>query len=137
MMNALALFLLQGDFSTAETTELDPAVGIGITVVWLAVAILMIAAMWKIFQKAGQPGWAALIPIYNLVVLLQIAKKPVWWIVLMLIPFVNIVVFIIVLISLAQNFGKGAGFAFGLMLLPPVFYPMLAWGDAQYQPTTA
>lgn len=136
MMNALALFLLQGDFSTGDSAAAD-GLGIGLTIVWLAVAILMIAAMWKIFQKAGQPGWAALIPIYNLVVLLQVAGKPVWWIVLMLIPIVNFVVFVIVLISLAQNFGKGTGFAFGLMFLPPVFYPMLAWGDAQYQPATA
>ncbi|HVS33524.1 MAG TPA: DUF5684 domain-containing protein [Thermoanaerobaculia bacterium] len=135
-MNALALFLLQGDFSTGDSAAAD-GLGIGLTIVWLAVAILMIAAMWKIFQKAGQPGWAALIPIYNLVVLLQVAGKPVWWIVLMLIPIVNFVVFVIVLISLAQNFGKGTGFAFGLMFLPPVFYPMLAWGDAQYQPATA
>src|SRR5436305_8721961 len=97
----------------------------------------MIASMWKIFTKAGKPGWAAIIPIYNLIVLLEIAGKPLWWFILMLIPFVNIVVFIMVLVSIARNFGKGAGFAIGMLLLPFIFYPMLGFGDARYAPVAA
>ena len=89
------------------------------------------------FKKAGEPGWAALIPIYNIMVLLKIAGKPMWWVILMLIPFVNIIVLIIAIVGLARNFGKGAGFALGLALLAPIFYPILAWGDAQYQPQAA
>jgi hypothetical protein len=110
------------------------AAATGMLVVWLLVVAVMIAAMWKIFVKAGEPGWAALIPIYNLVVMLKIAGKPAWWVLLMLIPFVNIVVFIIAYIAFAQAFGKGAGFAIGLLLLPFVFFPLLAWGDSRYQP---
>lgn len=108
--------------------------GIGFMVVWLLVVVLMIAGMWKVFEKAGKPGWAAIIPIYNMVVLLEIAGKPAWWVVLFLIPMVNFIVAIIAFMALAKKFGKGAGFAIGLLLLPPVFYPMLGFGDAQYNP---
>jgi len=90
-------------------------------------------SMWKIFTKAGQPGWAAIIPIYNIVVLLQVVKKPVWWILLMLIPLVNFIILILVFVELAKVFGKGAGFGVGLILLGFIFMPMLAFGDAQYQ----
>lgn len=108
------------------------ALGIGFTIVWLVLALLIVASLWKVFEKAGEPGWAALIPIYNFIVLLKIAGKPTWWFLLMLIPVVNFIVAIIVILSLAKNFGKSAGFGIGLLLLAPVFYPMLAWGDAQY-----
>jgi hypothetical protein len=93
--------------------------------------------MWKIFVKAGKPGWAAIVPIYNLIVILEIAGKPIWWFILLLIPFVNIIVLIMVLISFARNFGKGVGFAIGMLILPFIFYPMLAFGDATYQPVAA
>ncbi len=102
-------------------------------VVWLAIFVLTIAGMWKIFIKAGKPGWACLIPIYNLIVLLEIAGKPVWWFILFLIPLVNLVVAILVVIALAERFGKGVGFAIGLLLLPFIFYPLLGFGDARYQ----
>jgi len=113
------------------------AMGTGMMIVCLAIAVLVIAAMWKIFEKAGEPGWAALIPIYNVIVLLKIAGKPWWWLLLMLIPFVNLVIVILVAIAVAKNFGKGAGFGLGLAFLAPIFYPMLAWGDARYQPAAA
>jgi uncharacterized membrane protein YoaK (UPF0700 family) len=87
--------------------------------------------LWKVFEKAGKPGWAAIVPIYNLIVLLEIAGKPAWWVILLLIPFVNIVVAIIMVLAIAKNFGKGAGFAIGLLLLGPIFYAILAWGDAR------
>ncbi|HWN70273.1 MAG TPA: DUF5684 domain-containing protein [Haliangium sp.] len=99
----------------------------------LAVAVLMIASVWKVFTKAGKPGWAALVPIYNLVVLLEIAGKPLWWFILFLIPLVNLVVAFITYTSLAERFGKGTGFGIGLMLLGFIFFPILAFGDAQYQ----
>jgi len=103
-------------------------------IVWLAVVAFMIAAWWKVFTKAGKPGWAAIVPIYNLIVLLEIAGKPLWWILLMLIPLVNIVVGIIVYVAFARNFGKGVGFALGLIFLGFIFFPILAWGDAVYEP---
>ncbi len=103
----------------------------------LVLLIVIIAGVWKTFAKAGQPGWAAIIPIYNLIVLLQIADRPIWWVLLMLIPFVNLVVLAIVSIEIAQRFGKGTGFGVGLFLLGFIFYPILGFGDAQYQGSAA
>jgi hypothetical protein len=112
---------------------LGAVVGLGFMLLWLAVVLLIVVSLWKVFTKAGEPGWACLIPIYNIVVLLKIAGKPVWWILLMLIPFVNFVVAIIVSIGVAERFGKSTGFGIGLALLSPIFYPILAFGDARYQ----
>ncbi|MBK5257874.1 MAG: signal peptidase I [Vicinamibacteria bacterium] len=94
--------------------------------------LLMVVAMWKIFVKAGKPGWASIIPIYNLIVMLEISGKPIWWIILFFIPLVNFIVFILVTIAFAGSFGKGAGFGLGLVFLPFVFFPLLAFGDARY-----
>jgi len=100
--------------------------------VWFAVAALMIASLWKLYAKAGQPGWASIVPIYNIIILMNIVGRPVWWVVLMLIPFVGIIMAIIVFIDLAKSFGKDMGFAIGMILLPFIFLPMLAFGDARY-----
>ncbi len=102
-------------------------------IVMCALIVLEIAAMWKVFEKAGQPGWAAIIPIYNVIVLIQIAGKPVWWILLYLIPVVSFIIAIIVLHNISVNFGKGVGFTLGLLFLSPIFFPILAWGDAEYR----
>jgi hypothetical protein len=134
-MNVLSALMLFQETETAAPSGAAVAMGSAFMVVWLAIAVLLIAAMWKVFVKAGKPGWAALIPIYNVIVLLEIAGKPLWWFILLLIPFVNIIVLIIVALAVARNFGKGTGFGLGLALLSPIFYPILAWGDAQYQPT--
>ena len=104
-----------------------------IMLVELGLCVLIIAAVWRVFTKAGQPGWAALIPFYNLYVMLQIAGKPGWWLVLFFIPIVNLIIGIITIVALAAKFGKGAGFAVGLILLPIIFYPILGFGSAQYQ----
>jgi hypothetical protein len=93
----------------------------------------MIAAMWKVFSKAGQPGWAILIPFYNLYVICKIAGRPGWWLILMFIPLVNFIILVILDIDIAKNFGKGAGFGIGLLLLPFIFFPILGFGSAQYQ----
>jgi hypothetical protein len=103
-------------------------------IICLAVILFYVATMWRIFEKAGKPGWASIIPIYNTIVLLQISGKPGWWVLLYLIPIVNIIVAIIATLGLARNFGKGTGFAVGLILFGFIFLPILAWGDAQYQP---
>jgi hypothetical protein len=99
----------------------------------LLIALLLIVAMWKVFTKAGQPGWASIIPIYNLYIWCKIVGRPWWWILLMLIPFVNFIVAIILCIDLAKSFGKGVGFGIGLALLGIIFFPILGFGSAQYQ----
>ena len=111
------------------------AAGAGIIgfIVWLIFIVLLIAGFWKIFTKAGRPGWAAIIPIYNLIVLLDIIHKPVWWIILFFIPLVNFIILILCNLELAKVFGKGAGMAIGLILLPFVFVPILGFGSAEYQ----
>lgn len=109
------------------------AFGMVFTLVSLAIVFLLVASVWKVFVKAGEPGWAAIVPIYNLIVLLKVAGKPLWWIILLLIPFVNFIALILVGISLAQNFGKGAGFGVGLGLLGFIFFPILGFGDAVYR----
>ena len=101
-------------------------------VLYLAIVVLMIASIWKVFTKAGKPGWAAIIPIYNIVVLLEIVGKPIWWIILMLIPFVNIIIQIIVTHQLSKSFGKDVGFTIGLIFLGFIFFPILGFGSAKY-----
>ena|SRR5579872_6398177 len=101
-------------------------------IVMLAIGVVMIASMWKVFAKAGQPGWAAIVPIYNAIVLLQITGRPLWWIVLFMIPLVNLVVGILVAIDLAKSFGQSTGFAFGLIFLGFIFFPILGFGSARY-----
>jgi hypothetical protein len=116
----------------AQSDDGAAAGGAGSSIIGLLIGILVIAGLWKVFTKAGKPGWAAIIPIYNLIVLLQIAGKPLWWIVLFCIPIVNIVVAVMVLINVAKSFGKGAGFAIGMLFLGPIFIPILGFGSAQY-----
>jgi len=119
-----------------ETYDSPPsgmmAMGAGITIVYLAVLVVIIASMWKIYTKAGKPVWAAIIPIYNIIVLLEIVGKPAWWIILFLIPFVNLVIAIIVIHRLSLSFGQGVGMTILLLLLGIVGYPMLAFGSAKY-----
>lgn len=105
----------------------------GIILTWLAIVVVSIAGLWMTFQKAGQPGWAAVIPIYNIVVLMRLARKPGWWTLLLFIPLVNFVIIIIVSIEVAKNFGKGTGFGVGLTFLAPIFYGILGYGDAKFQ----
>ena len=101
----------------------------------LAIGVLIVVAMWKVFAKAGRPGWASLIPFYNAWVMCEIAGRPGWWLFLLFVPFLNLVIAIIIMIELAKRFGKGGGFAVGLLLLGPIFFPILAFGDSTYQPS--
>lgn len=109
--------------------------GIGILgwLLYMAVIVFYIFCMWKVFVKAGKPGWAAIVPIYNTLVMLEIVGRPWWYLLLLLVPVVNIVIGIMVVFDLAKVFGKGTGFGFGLLFLSFIFIPILAFGDAQYQ----
>ena len=134
MTNLLAMMFFQDNSAPSPAAS---AAMTGFIIVYVLVILLMIAALWKVFTKAGEPGWAAIVPIYNFIVLLKLAGKPAWWFLLMLIPIANFVVLIIMLIALAKNFGKGTGFAMGLLFLAPIFFPILGFGDAKYQPQAA
>jgi Family of unknown function (DUF5684) len=129
------LLAQETEYSTSYSTsgQVSPM----FLIAWGVVMLLMLAAMWKMFTKAGQPGWAILIPIYNLYVMCKIAGRPGWWLLLMLIPFVNFIVAIILYVDIAKNFGNGAGFAIGMLFLPFVFFPILGFGSAQYQGAVA
>jgi hypothetical protein len=122
--------LAQVDYSSSAQGEPPSPVGM---IIGLLIALLVIVAMWKVFTKAGQPGWASIIPIYNLYVWCKIVGRPGWWIILMFIPLVNFIIAIILSIDLAKSFGKGAGFGIGLALLGIIFWPILGFGSAQYQ----
>jgi hypothetical protein len=98
----------------------------------LAFAIFLLIAVWNIFTKAGQPGWAVLVPIYNAYVLLEIVGREWWWLILMAIPFVNFIFIIILIFDLVKSFGKDPAFGFGILFLAPIFIPILGFGNAQY-----
>jgi hypothetical protein len=114
-------------------------VGISV-VIYAAVIVFEIAALWKVFVKAAQPGWAAIIPIYNLYILLKVIGRPPWWLLLFLagiiVPFLGwillIVIGIIIAIDLAKSFAKSSGFAVGLFFLNFIFVPILGFGDSRY-----
>ncbi|MDN5200870.1 DUF5684 domain-containing protein [Fulvivirgaceae bacterium BMA10] len=103
----------------------------------IGLVVLMIASMWKIFEKAGKPGWAAIIPIYNTIILLEIAKKPWWWFLLMLIPYLGVIWSIWTWNMVVKNFGRTEGFTVGVILLSFIFIPILAFGDDKYIGTEA
>jgi hypothetical protein len=108
-----------------------------LSVLCVAIAIPMWAGWWAVFAKAGRPGWLALIPIGNLMVLLDVAGRPLWWVLLLLfVPVGNSIILIIVGIDIAQRFGKGIGFGVCLGVLPFIFYPILGFGSAQYGPVS-
>ncbi len=110
----------------------------GVEVLILVVLIVVVlAGVWKTFTKAGKPGWGAIIPIYNVILLLEIARRPIWWIILLFIPPVNFIIVLIVYIDIAKHFGKGTGFGLGLVFLGFIFFPILGFGDAVYQPASA
>ena len=100
--------------------------------VYLSIFVLLVAGYWRIFTKAGQPGWAAIIPIYNTYVLLKVVGRPSWWLILFFIPVVNIAIDLIVSLELATSFRRGSGFGVGVWLLPWIFVPILGLGSASY-----
>ena len=99
---------------------------------YIAFIVLIIAGIWKVFTKAGQPGWAAIIPIYNVYVMTQVGGLEIIWFILTFIPIANIIAAAKINIAIAEKFGKSVGFGIGLWLLGPIFYPILGFGSAQY-----
>lgn len=127
-MNSLLPMLAQQDLGGGGLGGMIAAL------IWLAIIVLVIAGGWKMLVKASQPGWGILIPIYNAYLLIKVAGRPGWWLLLLFIPLVNLIISIILAVDIAANFGKGVGFALGLIFLGFIFYPILGFGDAQYRP---
>ena len=109
------------------------SLSMGFIIVWLAIIVFLIAAIWKVFEKAGQPGWASIVPIYNTYIMLKIGGKPGWWLLMLFIPIVNIIFIIWIYNMISKSFGKDEGFTAGLILLSFIFWPILGFGSAKYQ----
>jgi hypothetical protein len=136
-MTLISAFLLQ-DQGNGVGTAAGAAFGVVTMLIMLAVAVVFIIALWKVFTKAGQPGWAAIIPIYNTYVLIKIAGRPGWWLLMLLIPFVNIVFLLLLSLDIAKAFGQSP--VFGVILLfflGGIGYLILGFGSATYQGPSA
>jgi len=123
--------LLQDDFGDAAGSAAALGMGVFTTLVFLVLFAVFVIGMWKVYTKAGKPGWACLIPIYNVIVLLEIVGRPIWWVVLCCIPLVNFVVLLVVLADLAKSFGQGPIFVLWF-LLGGLGYLLLGFGQYRY-----
>lgn len=110
-----------------------PAYNPVFTIISLVLCVFVLVCMWIIFRKAGKPGWAAIVPFYNLYVLFDITWGSGMRFLLLLIPIYNIILSIQTQMRLAKAFGKSGGFAAGLVFLPYIFIPLLAFGKETYQ----
>jgi hypothetical protein len=126
------MYSLFSDVAVTTTSSSSVSPGL-LFVIWLIAYAIAVIPIWVIFTKAGEAGWQALIPIWNTLVMLKIAGKPMWWILLFLIPIVNIVFIILMLHGLSVSFGHGAGFTVGLVFLSLIFYYILAFDSSRYQ----
>lgn len=148
MLHSLATAYSYDYTTQTSTAHINPGVIIFVGLLSMILAVFAIITMWKLFQKAGRPGWAAIVPVYNFWVLFEISGKPGWWaliglagIIPFLGPFVSIayfVLYVIAMLELAKRFGKDTTFAVvGLILFSIIGMAMLAFGDAKYQPAAA
>lgn len=103
------------------------------SIITFAIFVAVLAGSWKVFEKAGEPGWAGIIPIYNVIVLTKIVNKPIWWALLLLIPIVNVIISIILMNRLSKSFGQGVPFTIGLIFLGFIFIPLLGFGDYKFK----
>ena len=119
-------------YTTYETTS-TPQISPVVLIIYLAIAVFEIIAMWKLYTKAGKPGWASIIPIYNIIVLLDIVKMDWWHVLIMLfIPFAAVVYGIIINYKTAIVFGKSSGFGVLTVFFSSITIPILAFGSAEY-----
>ena len=122
-------------YDNMYASEISTGPSIVFWIFYFIIAIFMIIVQWKIYVKAGKPGWGCIVPIYSIILMLEIADRPIWWIFLMLIPFVNFIIAIIITLDIAKAFGKETGFGIGMILLPIIFYTILAFDSSEYQET--
>jgi len=134
-MTTIPALFLQGDSDFSSAAGLGGLLAFSgvMMLICLAFLVVFIIAGWKVFTKAGKPGWAVLIPIYNSWVILQIVGRPGWWLLLLFIPIVNLVVLLIVMIDLAKSFGQSAVFGVVLLcLFSAIGWLVLGFGNYQY-----
>ena len=105
-------------------------------ILYVILLIILLMGIWRMFEKGGIPGILGLIPIVNIFFLAKLAGKPMWWALLFMIPFVNVVIAILILIGIAERFGRGIGTALGLVFLTPIFFCILGYGSAEYSGPT-
>ena len=129
--------LISAMLAALQAEAASAAADLTVTILFLGVIIFLIAAMWKVYEKANEPGWAVLIPIYAQIVQARIGGKSPWWVLAMFIPGLNLIAFFVLGFGLAERFRKSSLFGLGLVLLPFIFYPMLAFGDAEASPRYA
>jgi len=122
-------------FDNMYTSESGSGLGLTFWFFYFAFIIFFIVVMWKVFVKAGKPGWGCIVPIYNIILQLEIAGRPLWWILLFLIPGVNIFIALVIILDIAKAFGKGSIFEVGMQFLPFIFFPILAFDSSEYQET--
>ncbi len=115
-----------------QSSEVDPFASLLFLAIMLAVSVFYLACLWRIFTKAGEPGWHAVVPILNTYTLIKVAGRPGWWLLLTFVPCIGLLVMVIVYLDLAAQFGKGSGFGIGLVFLSPIFLPILAFGRSQH-----
>lgn len=111
----------------SAATAVGAVFGVIFMIIYLVVLVLLIVSLWKLFTKAGKPGWAAIIPIYNSVVMCEIAGRPLWWVVLLFIPLVNIVVGAILGLEFVRAYGKDTAFQVLSIFFPYVIYPIMGF----------
>jgi hypothetical protein len=133
-MSNMLVALLQIDDTTGGGAGGIVAILFGgvFLVIWLIVMVAVAAGAWKVFEKAGEPGWSALVPFYNAFVFARIAGREPLWGALLLIPCVNFITLPMVCIDVARKFGKDTIYGIGLAFLGIIFFPMLGFGSAQY-----
>ncbi len=132
-MTAISALLFQGDSGNAAVGGFLAAMSGMFMLFWLAIVVVLIIGMWKVFAKAGQPGWASIVPFYNCYILLKIAGRPGWWLLLFFVPLVNFVIAIVVSIDVAKSFGQSAVFGVVLLfLLGMIGYLVLGFGNYRY-----
>jgi hypothetical protein len=119
--------------SMPATVQINSDFPVALLLLVLAVSLLIIAAYWIIYERAGQAGWKSLIPFYNMYVLMEISGKPGWWMFLLVVPLVGVVVYLLAMLSLAKKFGRSELFGVGIFILPMIFLPLLAFGGSQYE----
>jgi len=138
MFVLLSHIFLQADLSEYQRTKQKYANEFifGMFVFYFVILIILIVfyiiPLWKIFRKAGKSGWFSVIPVYNIIILLQITGRPLWWVIWFFIPLVNIIFYFVLCFDIAKSFGKSTNFGIGLALLSIIFLPILGYGKSQY-----